>query len=60
MAIDRYGPRLVFFIMGFFISISMILTSLTTTTWQLFMTYGLLLVVRVGATYVVTSSTILR
>jgi len=59
-AIDRYGPRIVFSIMGFFIGISFILTSQTTAAWQLFITYSLLLAIGVGAAYVVTASTILR
>jgi len=59
-AIDRYGPRIVFSIMGFFIGLSLILTGQATTVWQLFITYSLLLAVGVGASYVVTMSTILR
>jgi OFA family oxalate/formate antiporter-like MFS transporter len=59
-AIDRYGPRIVFSVMGFFIGVSFILTGLTNAAWQLFITYSLLLAIGVGATYVVTSSTILR
>ena len=59
-AIDRYGPRIVFTTMGFFIGLSMLLSGLTNAAWQLFITYGLLLAIGVGAAYVVTSSTILR
>jgi len=59
-AIDRYGPRIVFSVMGVFIGISMISTSQTTAAWQLFITYSLLLAIGIGASYVVTSSTILR
>ncbi len=59
-AIDRYGPRLVFSTMGFFIGLSLILTSLSTTTWQLFVTHSLLLAIGVGASYVVMTSTVLR
>lgn len=59
-AIDRYGPRKVFSIMGFFIGLSLILTGLTTAAWQLFITYGLLISVGTGAVYVVTTATILR
>ncbi len=59
-AIDRYGPRIVFSIMGFFIGLSLILTSQTTSAWQLFITYSLLLAIGVGASYVVMTSTVLR
>ncbi len=59
-AIDRYGPRIVFSIMGFFIGLSLILTSQTTSAWQLFITYSLLLAVGMGASYVVITSTVLR
>ena len=59
-AIDRYGPRIVFSIMGFFIGLSLILTSQTTSAWQLFITYSLLLAIGVGAHYVVMASTVFR
>ena len=59
-AIDRYGPRIVFSIMGLFIGLSLVLTGQTTHTWQLFITYSLLLAIGVGASYVVMTSTILR
>ena len=59
-AIDRYGPRIVFSIMGFFIGLSLILTGQTTSAWQLFITYSLLLAVGLGASYVVITSTVLR
>ena len=59
-AIDRYGPRIVFSIMGFFIGLSLILTGQTTSAWQLFITYSLLLAIGVGASYVVMTSTVLR
>ena len=59
-AIDRYGPRVVFSVMGFFIGLSLILTGQATSAWQLFITYSLLLAVGVGAAYVVMTSTVLR
>ena len=59
-AIDRYGSRIVFSIMGFFIGLSLILTGQATTVWQLFITYSLLLAVGAGASYVVITSTVLR
>lgn len=59
-AIDRYGPKKVFSVMGVFIGLSLILTGLTTDAWQLFITYGLLISIGTGAVYVVTTSTVLR
>lgn len=59
-AVDRYGPRVVFSIMGFFIGLSLILTAQTTTVWQLFITYSLLPAAGAGAAYVVMVSTVSR
>lgn len=59
-AVDRYGPRLVFSIMGFFIGLSLILTSQSTSVWQLFIVYSLLLAIGTGAIFVVMTSTVLR
>lgn len=59
-AIDRYGPRKVFSVMGFFAGLSLILTGLTTDAWQLFFTYGLLMSVGTGAVFVVMTATVLR
>ncbi|MEE8418552.1 MAG: MFS transporter [Dehalococcoidales bacterium] len=59
-AIDRYGPRKVVSVMGFFVGLSLILTGLTTASWQLFITYGLLMSIGTGAVFVVMTSTVLR
>lgn len=59
-ALDRYGPRIIFFLMGLFITLSLILTSQTNSVWQLFITFSLLLSLGMGATYVVVMSTISR
>ena len=59
-ALDRYGPRVVISIMGFFIGLSLILTAQTTAAWQLFITYSLLLAIGLGAIYVVIISTVSR
>jgi MFS family permease len=59
-AIDRYGPRKVFSIMGLFVGLSMILTGLTTGSWQIYITYGLLMSLGAGAVYVVITATILH
>ncbi|MFC1933174.1 MFS transporter [Chloroflexota bacterium] len=59
-ALDRYGPRIVLFLMGLFTGLSLLLTSQTSAAWQLFITYSLLLAMGSGATYVVTMSTVSR
>ncbi len=59
-ASDRYGPRVVLFLMGLFTGLSLVLTSQTNAAWQLFITYSLLLSTGIGAIYVVTMSTISR
>ncbi|MBA7498698.1 L-lactate transporter [subsurface metagenome] len=60
LALDRYGPRIVLFFMGLFTGLSLLLTSQVNATWQLFVTYSLLMAMGSGATYVVTMSTISR
>jgi MFS family permease len=59
-AADRYGPRITLPIMGLFIGLSLLLTSQTNSTWQLFFTYSLLLSIGTGATFVVMTSTVSR
>jgi MFS family permease len=59
-AFDRYGPKIVFLLMGLITGLSLILTSQTNALWQLFITYGLLLAIGSGAIYVVTMPTISR
>lgn len=59
-AIDRYGPRLIVLFMGVFTSLGLILTSQTNSTWQLFVTLGLLLSIGGGASYVTVMATSMR
>ena len=59
-ALDRYGPRIVMFLISLFVGLGLLLTSQTNSAWQLFITYGLLTSVGSGAIYVVTISTTLR
>lgn len=59
-ALDRYGPRIVVFLMGLFTALSLLLTSQANSTWQLFITFSLLLAVGSGASYVVVMSTVMR
>lgn len=57
---DKYGPRLVSFLMGSFIGLSFLLTSRATAPWQLFITYSLLLSLGTGSIYTVVNSTASR
>jgi MFS family permease len=57
---DRYGPRFVVLLMGVFTGLSLVLTSLTSSLWQLFFTYSLLLAMGTGAIYVVPMSAVSR
>ena len=59
-ALDRYGPKLIVLFMGIFTGLSLILTSQTTSLWQLFITYSLFLSMGTGAVYVVPMSTVSR
>ncbi|MFC2070003.1 MFS transporter [Chloroflexota bacterium] len=59
-AIDRYGPRKVISVMGCFVGLSLVLTSLTEVSWQIFITYSVLMSIGTGAVYVVITSTVLR
>ena len=59
-ALDRYGPRTIIFLMGLFTGLSLLLTSQVNSSWQLFITYSLLLSIGTGSIYVVTMATILR
>jgi len=58
--LDRYGPKIIVFVMGLFITLSLVLTSQTNAAWQLFITFSLLLSLGTGASYVVVMSTISR
>lgn len=59
-ASDRYGPKVVTGLFGFFIALSLLLTSQTTSTWQLFITYSLLLAIGTGPGYTVLMTTATR
>ena len=59
-ALDRYGPRVVALFMGLFTGLSLLLTSQANAPWQLFITYGLLLPLGTGATYMVIMATTSR
>lgn len=59
-ASDRYGPRIVTFLTGSIICLSLVLTSQTNSTWQLLISYSLLLSLGTGAIFPVVNSTACR
>jgi len=59
-ALDRFGPRALISITGFFTGLSLVLTARTTTLWQLYVTYSLLLSLGTGATYTILWATTSR
>ncbi len=59
-ALDKYGPRIVILLMGLFTGLSLLLTSQATASWQLFITYSLLLAIGGGAIYTAVMATVLR
>ena len=59
-SLDRYGPKIVTFLMGAFTGLSLILTSQTNATWQIVITYGLLLSLGVGGIFPAVHSTASR
>ena len=59
-ALDKYGPKIIGILMGIFAGLSLLLTSQTTSLWQLFVTYSLLLAIGTGATYTTVMSTTSR
>jgi len=59
-ALDRYGPKIVVLLMGLFAGLSLLLTSQATSSWQLFITYSLLLAMGIGGLYVVPAATVSR
>ncbi|MFC1995443.1 MFS transporter [Chloroflexota bacterium] len=46
--LDRYGPRVVFTIMGVFAGLSLLLSSQISVPWHLFITYSVLLAIGIG------------
>ena len=59
-ALDRYGPRIVIILMGFFTGLSLLLTSYANSLSYLFISYSLLLAIGSGPTYTVTMATTSR
>ena len=46
--LDRYGPRVVFTVMGVFAGLSLLLSSQISVPWHLFITYSVLLAIGIG------------
>ncbi len=59
-ALDRYGPRRVFLLMGLFTGLSLLLSGQAGALWQLFFTYSLFLAMGTSAIYVGVMSTVSR
>ncbi len=59
-ALDRYGPRRVVITMGLFTGISLLITSQTTSVWQIFLSYSILLSIGTGASLSVIMSVVSR
>jgi MFS transporter, OFA family, oxalate/formate antiporter len=57
--IEKYGPKLTTLIIGSFTGLSLLLTSQTTSYWQLFISYSLLFSV-IGIVYTLIMSTVSR
>ncbi len=55
--LDRYGPRLVAFGMGLASGLSLLLSGLAQSAWQLYFTYSLLLALGTGGIYSLVMST---
>lgn len=53
---DRYGPRVVFLVMGFLAALGLSLSSRAGSFWQLLLSYGLLVSAGNGATYPLAAS----
>ena len=59
-AVDRYGPKVLFLILGTVTGLGLVLTSQTNALWQLFFTYSLFLAMGTTPIYVGVMSTASR
>ncbi len=59
-ALDRFGPKAVFIVMGLITAVSLVLTGQTTSSWQLFFCYSLLLAAGTGGGFSLTLAAISR
>ena len=59
-ALDRYGPRRVVSVMALITGIALLLTSQTTSIWQVFLSYSILLSIGTGASLPLLMSVVSR
>ncbi|MDP2917248.1 MAG: MFS transporter [Dehalococcoidia bacterium] len=59
-ALDKYGPKFTIGLMGTITCISLVLTALTSSAWQLYLSYSLLLAIGTGATFTMLSALVSR
>ncbi|MDP7416042.1 MAG: MFS transporter [Dehalococcoidales bacterium] len=59
-ALDKYGPKLILFLMGLFTGLGLVLTGQTGALWQLFLTYSLFLAMGTSIIFVVVMTTVSR
>ena len=59
-ALDKYGPKTLFLMMGVFSGLGLILASQARSVWQLYLTYSLLMGIGTGPAYTVIMATISR
>ncbi len=59
-ALDHFGPKVVFIVMGLITAVSLVLTGQTTSSWQLFFSYSLLLAAGTGGGFSLTLAAISR
>jgi len=57
---DRFGPRVVMTVCGFFLGLGYILVSQTTTVWQLYFFYGIVVALGMAASVAPLQSTVAR
>lgn len=57
---DRFGPRLVVTVCGFFVGLSYMLMSMVDTTWQVYLVYGVLLSIGISGSWIPLMSTVAR
>lgn len=57
---DRFGPRVVMTVCGFFLGLGYILVSRTDTIWQLYLFYGIVVALGMGASVIPLQTTVAR
>ena len=57
---DRFGPRFVLSLCGFFMGLGYLLMSQTSSVWEFYLFYGILLGIGMAGTFVPLSSTVAR